>query len=81
MPLPDDEFREKQVELMETQIDLYRKQARWEVWKALAAFIAGVAVFGGLVLAVSNYLRGGQQTQFMFPPGTVITIPAAPSSK
>ena len=33
--------------LIEAQIELYRRQARWEPWKALAAIIAAAAVFGG----------------------------------
>lgn len=68
-------IRNLKVELMQTQIELFRKQARWEVWKALAAFIAGVAVFGGLVLGVANYLGGPKATVIQLPPGTVITTP------
>jgi hypothetical protein len=46
----------------------------------LGAFIAGVAVFGGLVFGVSNYLHPAGSQQPMFPPGTVITIPPAPTT-
>ncbi len=44
----DEEAR--RVLLIETQIDLYRRQARWEPWKALAALVAAAAVFAGGVL-------------------------------
>jgi hypothetical protein len=75
----DDEERELRINLMQTQIELYKAQLRWEPWKALAAMVATAAVFMGGVLAVSNWLHPANQ-QPMFPPGTVITIPAAPSA-
>lgn len=61
---------------MKTQHDLYSTQHRWEVWKALAAFIAATAVMVGAVIALSNWLHPASQ-QPMFPPGTTIIIPAA----
>jgi len=48
--------------LVEAQIELYRRQARWEPWKALAAIIAAAAVFGGGVLAVSSWWHPSPQT-------------------
>ena len=42
--------------LLEAQLRLYRTQARWEPWKALAAII------GGSVLAVSNWISRQPQT-------------------
>lgn len=63
------------LKLKRMQHDLYSTQYRWEVWKALAAMIATCAVFMGAVLAVSNWLHPAAQPAF--PPGTVITIPAA----
>jgi hypothetical protein len=51
------------------------RQFAWETVKALAGILAAVAVMAGTILAVSNYLRPSSQ-QPMFPPGTVITIPA-----
>jgi len=65
---------------MKTQIELYKAQLRWEPWKALAAMIAAAAVFMGGVLPVSNWLHPPAGQQAMFPPGTVITIPAASRS-
>jgi hypothetical protein len=35
--------------LIEAQIELYRRQARWEPWKALAAIIAAAAVLTWMV--------------------------------
>jgi hypothetical protein len=49
----------------------------WEAGKALAGILAGVAVLTGAILELSSYLHPANQ-QPMFPPGTVITIPAAP---
>jgi hypothetical protein len=72
-----DAERELRVNLMQTQIELYKAQLRWEPWKALAAMVAAAAVFTGGVLALSNWLHPANQPP-MFPPGTVITIPAAP---
>jgi hypothetical protein len=39
--------------LIEAQIELYRRQARWEPWKALAAIIAAAAVLTWLLLRVA----------------------------
>jgi hypothetical protein len=47
--------------LVEAQIELYRRQARWEPWKALAAIIAAAAVFGG-VFTVSSWWHPSPQT-------------------
>jgi hypothetical protein len=69
------------INLMQTPIDLYKAQLRWEPWKALAAMVAAAAVFVGGVLAVSNWIHPAGSQQPMFPPGTVITIPAAPPQK
>jgi cytochrome c-type biogenesis protein CcmH/NrfG len=52
-----DAERELRVNLMQTQIELYKAQLRWEPWKALAAMIAASAVFAGSVLALSNWAR------------------------
>jgi hypothetical protein len=48
--------------LVEAQIELYRRQARWEPWKALAAIIAAAAVFGGGVLTVASWWHPSPQT-------------------
>jgi hypothetical protein len=42
---------------MATQIELYRRQIRWEPLKALAALVAAAAMFMGGVLAVANWRR------------------------
>jgi len=47
--------------LVETQIELYRRQARWEPWKALAAMIAACAVFAGGVLTVASWWHPAPQ--------------------
>ncbi len=68
---------------MQTQIELYKAQLRWEPWKALAAMVAAAAVFMGGVLAVSNWVHPSTQSppaqQFVLPPGTTILIVPAPS--
>jgi hypothetical protein len=71
---------------MQTQIELYKAQLRWEPWKALAAMVAAAAVFMGGVLAVSNWAaRPPSQPAatppiavYQVPPGTTITTPKAP---
>ncbi len=49
-------------------------------WKALAARVAAAAVFTGGVFAVSNWLHPSSppSQQIVLPPGTTITVPAAP---
>jgi hypothetical protein len=62
---PEEEERRLRIELMETQIKLYRKQEGWETWKVITT-IAGVviAAFGAgsaftlAVIALLNYLHG-----------------------
>ena len=49
-------------ELLDAQLRLYRTQARWEPWKALAAIIAAAAIFAGSVLALSNWISRQPQT-------------------
>jgi hypothetical protein len=48
--------------LLEAQLRLYQTQARWEPWKALAAIIGAAAIFGGSVLALSNWISRQPQT-------------------
>ncbi len=55
----DEEAR--RVLLVETQIELYRRQARWEPWKALAALVAAAAVFAGGVLTVASWWHPAPQ--------------------
>jgi hypothetical protein len=78
----EDEERELRANLMQTQIELYKAQLRWEPWKALAAMVAASAVFMGGVLAVSNWLHPSsspQSQQIVLPPGTIITVPTPPA--
>ena len=82
--MTDDEEREIRVNLMQTQIELYKAQLRWEPWKALAAMLAASAVMTGAVLGLSNWLhRPGEQAppppQIIFQPGSIQVLPAAPA--
>jgi hypothetical protein len=52
----------REAELVEAQLRLYRTQARWEPWKALAAIIGAGAIFAGSVLALSNWIARQPQT-------------------
>lgn len=48
--------------LIEAQLRLYRTQARWEPWKALAAIIGAAAIFAGSTLALANWIARQPQT-------------------
>jgi hypothetical protein len=61
MPTMTDEDVRRSL-LVEAQIELYRKQAQWEPWKALAAIIAASAVFAGGTLAIASYWHPSPQT-------------------
>jgi hypothetical protein len=79
----EDEERALRINLMQTQIELYKAQLRWEPWKALAAMAAAAAVFAGSVLALSNWLHppGSQSNiapQVIFQPGSIVVQPAPP---
>lgn len=52
-----DEEKRLRIELMSTQIDLYRKQARWEALKAVAVILAAVTAMAGLILTVSHFIK------------------------
>lgn len=64
------------------QIDqrLKEKQSFWETPRNLAILLGAVAAIVATVAGLAGY-RAGQQSstppQIIFPPGTVITIPAA----
>jgi hypothetical protein len=79
----EDEERELRANLMQTQIELYKAQLRWEPWKALAAMVAAAAVFMGGVLALSNWVHPSPspQQQLVLQPGTTITVTAPPPTK
>ena len=48
--------------LIEAQIQLYRRQARWEPWKALAALVAAAAVFVGGMVTINTWWHPSPQT-------------------
>lgn len=61
--MTDEEFRDVQVDLMKTQIELFKEQIRWEPLKAIAAMLATAALMAGTTLALSNWLHpSGPQT-------------------
>ncbi len=51
-----------EAELRDIQADLYRVQARWEPWKALAAMVATCALMVGTILGLANYIGHQPQT-------------------
>lgn len=64
---------------MQTQIELYKAQLRWEPWKALVAMVAAAAVFMGGVLAVSNWMRTpAPQTITVHLDAPLVVQPAKP---
>lgn len=62
--------------LLRAQIAQTERQAKWEPWKALAALAAGVALFGGLVIALSNWHQPQTLTVNFGQPLTVQMQPA-----
>lgn len=42
---------------MTVQIDLYRKQARWEALKAMAIILSGVTAMAALILTVAHFIK------------------------
>jgi hypothetical protein len=78
MAATENEERELRINLMQTQIELYKAQLRWEPWKALAAMVAAAAVFMGGVLAVANWTRPSAPSQIVLQPGTTIQVLPAP---
>jgi hypothetical protein len=53
----NDEEQRLGIELMKTQIDLYRQQARWETLKAVATFATAVVATAALILAVAHIIK------------------------
>jgi hypothetical protein len=68
----DDEERQLRMDLMRTQIDLLAKQSRWEVPKALAAFLGATALMVGATLGLANWIGSRQQQ----PQPIIIQLPA-----
>lgn len=55
--MSDDRERQLRIELMSVQIDLYRRQARWETLKALAVLATAVTAMAALILTVSHFIK------------------------
>ena len=53
----DDRERQLRIELMSVQIDLYRKQARWETLKALAVLLSTMTAMAALILTVAHFIK------------------------
>jgi phage baseplate assembly protein W len=73
-----DEERELRINLMQTQIELYKAQLRWEPWKALAAMVATAAIMGGTIVALSNWIHQGPQTINVHLDAPLTVQPAKP---
>jgi hypothetical protein len=56
-PLSDDREQQLRIELMTTQIDLYRRQARWETLKALAVLLSTAMAMAALILTVAHFIK------------------------
>jgi hypothetical protein len=48
--------------LIEAQLKLYRAQARWEPYKAMAAILGAAAIMAGATLALSQWIGHQPQT-------------------
>lgn len=64
-------------ELHEAQLRLYRVQAKWEPWKALAAICAAGAIFVGGVVAVSNWISHQPQVISVHLDAPLVIAPKA----
>ena len=53
----DLEEQELRIELMNTQIDKFRREMRWQPFVALATILAAVAAVAGIILAVAHIIR------------------------
>lgn len=53
----DDRERQLRIELMSVQIDLYRKQARWETIKSLAVLLSATAAWAAIILTVAHFIK------------------------
>jgi hypothetical protein len=67
----EDAERAIRIKHMQTEIELYKAQLRWEPAKAIAGIIAAGAVFMGGVVAVSSLWRPQ-------PAPPAVVAPAAP---
>jgi hypothetical protein len=55
--MSDDRERQLRIELMSVQVDLYRKQARWEIYKAVAVLLSATAAWAVLILTVAHFIK------------------------
>jgi hypothetical protein len=55
--MSDDRERQLRIELMTVQIDLYRRQARWETLKALAVLLSTATAMAALILTVAHFIK------------------------
>jgi hypothetical protein len=62
-------------ELRDAQLRLYKVQARWEPYKALAALVGAAAIFAGSVLALSNWIARQPQTINVHLDGPLLMAP------
>ena len=77
-PTPPTDLQKEQAswQLLNAQIAHFQRSARWEPYKALAAMAVGVALFGGLVVALSNWHQPQTLTVNFGQPLTVQLQPA-----
>lgn len=54
--MDDDEERQLRIELMQTQIEHFRRQMRWEPYKAIAAIVGASAAMTAATLALAGWL-------------------------
>ena len=64
------------ITLMQTQIELYRRQERWEVAKALAAMAVGCGVLVGAVLGLAAYIARTPQQITVHLDAPLLVAPA-----
>ena len=55
--MSDDREQQLRIELMTVQIDLYRKQARWETLKSLAVLLSTMTAMAALILTVAHFIK------------------------
>lgn len=47
------------IEKMRIDMDKFRREMRWEPWKALAAIVIGVAAMGAAVIGLAHLIAPG----------------------
>ena len=67
---------------MDSQTDLYRKRGFWDTPRNLYIVLGVFATFVGILAGWVGYdiARAPQTIVVQLPPGTVITVPAAPQA-